>query len=58
MNNQKRTIVLAVLFLLSITNFYRIEGIDSIRAVEFLSIFAIGGLSALLARAIIERFKN
>ena len=58
MNNQKRTIVLAVLLLLSITNFYRIKGIDSIRSVEFLSIFAIGGLSALLARSIIERFKN
>ena len=58
MNNQKRTIVLAVLLLLSITNFYRIKGIDSIRSVEFLSIFAIGGLSALLARLIIERFKN
>lgn len=58
MNARKKRIVLAVLLLLSIANFNRIVGTETIRTVEFLSVFAIGALSALLLREIISMIKN
>lgn len=58
MNARKKRIVLSVLLLLSIANFNRIVGTETIRTVEFLSVFAIGALSALLLREIISMIKN
>ncbi len=58
MNARKKRILLAVLLLLSIANFNRIVGTETIRTVEFLSVFAIGALSALLLREIISMIKN
>jgi hypothetical protein len=52
MNTKKRKIILTVLLLLSLGNYGRINGTEDIRTVEFLSIFAIGALSALLVREV------
>jgi hypothetical protein len=45
---KRRRVIIAVLLLLTIVNFTRLTGSEDIRAIEFLSIFAIGALSALL----------
>ena len=50
--------IIAVLLLLSIANYSRIEGTENIRAIEFLSIFVIGMLSGVLLVALANKFKN
>lgn len=45
---KKRRIIIAVLLLLTIVNFIRLTGNENIRTVQFISIFVIGALSALL----------
>ncbi|WP_298223546.1 hypothetical protein [Flavobacterium sp.] len=52
MNAKKRKIILTVLLLLALGNYGRLQGTENIRTVEFLSIFAIGALSALLVREV------
>lgn len=52
MNTKKRKIILTVLLLLSLGNYGRMNGTEDIRTVEFLSIFAIGAVSALLVREV------
>jgi hypothetical protein len=58
MKNNRRTVLLAVLLMISCINYGRIIGIENIRPIEFLSIFAIGALSSLLVKQLVERFKN
>ena len=55
---KKRTTLLAILLMLSAGNYVRIVGTENIRAIEFLSIFTIGALSALLIRELIGMFKK
>ena len=55
---KKRATLLAILLMLSAGNYARIIGTENIRTIEFLSIFAIGALSALLIRELIEMFKK
>jgi len=54
---KKRKISLAVLMILSIGNFTRLTGNENIRTVQFLSIFIIGDLSALLINEFVSLFK-
>lgn len=60
MNRRKKRILImtAVLLLISIGNYSRIEGTEHIRNIEFLSIFTIGMLSGLLLREIAQLVKN
>ena len=58
MKTNKKVLILAILFLISIVNFSRIGNFESIRTVEFLSIFALGAITALLVREIIATSKN
>ena len=53
---KKRRIIIAVL-LLSIVNFIRLTNNDNIRPIQFISIFVIGALSALLINESITLFK-
>ncbi|MCP9766702.1 hypothetical protein EGI22_02195 [Lacihabitans sp. LS3-19] len=53
----RRLVMLAVLLLLSITTFTRIEGNDGIRTIQFLSIFAIGAITSLIIREVAEKIK-
>jgi ABC-type molybdate transport system substrate-binding protein len=54
---KRRRIIIAVLFLLTIVNFTRLAGNENIRAVQFISIFAIGALSALLINEFVPLFR-
>lgn len=54
----RRLVMLAVVLILSIGTFSRIEGNDSIRTVQFLSIFAIGAITSLLIREIVQELKR
>jgi hypothetical protein len=52
MNSRKRTIVIAIMLIIAIGNYTRIIDHDTIRTVEFLSIFVIGALTSLLIREV------
>jgi hypothetical protein len=54
----RRRIFIVVLLIISISNYYMISKAGNVRAVEFLSIFAIGMLSGLLIREFFEMIKN
>ena len=54
---KKRRIIIAVLLLLSIGNFNRLTNNDSIRPIQFISIFVIGALTALLINEFVTLFK-
>ena len=58
MKPNRRRIIFAVLFILSVGNFSRIEGNENIRTVQFLSIFAMGMLFGLLVKEIVESIRN
>lgn len=58
MNAKRRKIIIAIMLLISFGNYTRIKGTENIRAVEFLSIFAIGALSALLLREVFTKEKR
>jgi hypothetical protein len=55
---RRRSIAIAILLILSIGNYSRLSGSENIRAVQFLTIFAIGALSALLLQQIFIYFKK
>ena len=52
MSTKSRKIMLTMLLLASLGNYGRMAGTEDIRTVEFLSIFAIATLSALLKKEI------
>lgn len=54
----KTIVITAILLVISIGNYLRIISNGSIRAVEFLSIFAIGALSGILITNIIKSIKE
>lgn len=55
---KKRRILLAFLLFISVGNYFRIVGNENVRTIQFLSIFAIGALSALLIIEMATLFKN
>lgn len=58
MKSRKKLILLAILFIISIGSFSRNTNTIDIRSVDFLSIFAVGAISALFLREIIQALKN
>ena len=54
---KKRKIIIAVLLIITIGNFVRLKGNENIRTIQFLSIFVIGALSALLVNELVVLFK-
>ena len=58
MDAKKRRIAIVIMLILSIGNYTRLVENDNIRTVQFLSIFAIGALIALLIRSIAESFRS
>ncbi len=56
MENRRR-ILIAVLLLISIVNYSRITGNENIRPIQFISIFVIGALSALLLNEFVRLFR-
>ena len=57
MKNRKKVII-AVLLMLTVLNFTRLSGNENIRAIQFVSIFTIGALSALLLREFVTLFNS
>ncbi len=57
MDTRKRRIVIAVMLMISIGNYARLIN-NNIRPIQFLSIFVIGALSALLIRSIADEYRN
>ncbi len=58
MENNKRRILLAVLLIISVGNYFIIVGIENVRNVQFLSIFAIGAITALLIKEVFGNLKK
>ena len=58
MDAKKRRIAIVILLIVSIGNYTRMVENENIRTVQFLSIFAIGALTALLIRSIAEQFRS
>lgn len=56
--DRRKRVVIAVLLFISISNYFRIKGNDSIRPIQFVTIFAIGALSAMLLNAFVPLFRN
>lgn len=50
--------ITAVFLLLSVLNYSRIKGSETVRPVLFLSILAIGILTGLLIRGLADRFRK
>ena len=57
MKNRK-LILVAVMLMLSIGNYFRIVGNENVRAVQFFSIAAIGALVAMLIQGVIEKVRE
>jgi ribose/xylose/arabinose/galactoside ABC-type transport system permease subunit len=58
MKPRKKLLILTFIFSLCVGNFIRISNHNSVRAVEFLSIFALGVVAAIFYREINEALKN
>ncbi len=58
MKSRNRMLFLALILMLSVLNYFRLKGIETIRLVEFLSIFTIGVISGLLIKEIISKITN
>lgn len=56
MKNPRR-IVIAIILLITIVNYSRISGNENIRTIQFLYIFVMGALSALLINEFVVMFK-
>jgi hypothetical protein len=54
---KKRRLVIAVLLIISIANYSRLVGNENIRAIQFISIFVMGALAALLLNEMVTLFK-
>jgi len=54
---KKRSVLIAVLLMLSVGNYFRLTSNENVRAVQFLSIFAIGALSGLLIHEVVSLMK-
>jgi len=52
MNKKNRIVVIVIMLIIAIGNYFRIIDHGNIRNVEFLSIFVIGALTSLLIREI------
>jgi hypothetical protein len=58
MKTNRRRIIFAVMFILSVGNFSRIQGNENIRTIQFISIFVMGMLFGLLLREIFVAIRN
>jgi hypothetical protein len=55
---KRRSINIALIFMLAIANFTRLKGNENIRTIQFISIFIIGALFALLIRELVILFRE
>ena len=58
MDNKKKLIITAIMLMLSIGNFSRLSGNENIRPIQYISLLAIGGLTAILIQLVLSKFKD
>lgn len=58
MDKKRRRSILALLLVLSIGNYFRIEGHENVRTILFLSVFMIGAFAGVLIADLIKLFKE
>ncbi len=54
---KRRRIIIAVMLMLSVVNYSRLKGNENIRLIQFISIFVIGALTALLIREVVTALR-
>lgn len=54
----RRLIIILVLLAVSIVGYYRVQGIEHVTTVQFLSIFAIGVMTGMLIREIGQAIRD
>ncbi len=54
---KRRRAIIAVILMLSIINYSRLKGNENIRLIQFVSIFTIGALTALLLREVVTALR-
>ena len=54
---KRRRFIIAILLMLTIGDFTRLKGNETIRPIQFILIFLIGGLTALLVIEFVTLFK-
>ncbi len=54
---KKRRIIIAVMLMVTIGNYTRLHGNENVRLIQFVLIFLIGGLTALLINEFVTLFK-
>lgn len=54
---KRRRFIIAILLMLTIGDFTRLKGNETIRPIQFILIFLIGGLTALLVNEFVTLFK-
>jgi hypothetical protein len=55
---KNRKTLLAIMLIVALGNYFRIVGNENVRLVQFLSIFVIGVLSALLVKELLSKFND
>lgn len=58
MTNKIKKIILSILLIAALGNYARLENTEYVKTVDFLSIFAIGAITALLIHAIFKKESN
>lgn len=58
MKSNKRGVIAAIFLFIAVGNYARMEDSNHIRTVTFLSIFAIGALSAIVIREFLGRVRG
>lgn len=58
MNTRKRPVIIACLLIISVGNYIAKNYSDDIRPIQFVMIFVIGALSAMLIRELIGFIRN
>ena len=58
MKKRNKIAFVAVMLMIATVNYSRISGTETIRPIHFLSIFAIGLISGILLKLVIEAYKN
>ncbi len=58
MNTNRRLPLIAVMLMLSILNFSRLTGNENIRTIQYISLMAIGALSALLIQQVVAKVRG
>lgn len=58
MKSNKRGVIAAIFLFIAVGNYARMDDSNTIRTVTFLSIFAIGALSAIVIREFLGRVRE